>query len=195
MPDNRDSDFSSSLRLEFPAAQKIETLRGQGLRPVTTAAGQSAAPITTEVGRPFMVTLIALYEFVRAGVLLIGLVALAMFRGTQASAATTQASAAAGLAMFFLVLWIGYAIAIGVCLWMRVNWGRRVLIATSCWSVYRIVRFQLMYTAASSVASESQMARLSSAREVVYMMLAVNILIGLYLAFAPGVAEAFGQPA
>lgn len=191
MPDKPDySDFSSSLRLEFPAAQKAETLRGQGLRPVTVtaAAGQTAAPITTETGRPLMVTLIALYEFVRAGVLLIGLAALAMVRGSQASPA-------ASLAMLFLVLWIGYAIAIGVCLWMRVNWGRRVLIATSCWSVYRIVRFQLLYTAASSVASESQMARLSSAREVVYMMLAVNILIGMYLAFAPGVAEAFGQPA
>lgn len=188
MPDNRDSDFSSSLRLEFPAAQKVETLRGQGLRPVTAAAQTATSAVTTETGRPLGVTLIALYEFVRAGVLLIGLAALAMFRGTQASAA-------ASLAMFFLVLWIAYAIAIGVCLWMRVNWGRRVLIATSCWSVYRIVRFQLLYTAASSVATEGQMARLSSAREVVYMMLAVNILIGLYLAFAPGVAEAFGQTA
>jgi hypothetical protein len=45
------------------------------------------------------------------------------------------------------------------------------------------------------VATESQIARLETAREVVYMMLAVNILIGMYLAFAPGVAEAFGQPA
>ncbi|MGC2618592.1 MAG: hypothetical protein WA414_06080 [Acidobacteriaceae bacterium] len=195
MPDNRDSDFSSSLRLEFPAAQKVETLRGQGLRPVTAAAQSATSAVTTETGRPLGVTLIALYEFVRAGVLLIGLAALAMFRGTQASAATTMASAAASLAMFFLVLWIAYAIAIGVCLWNRVNWGRRVLIATSCWSVYRIVRFQLLYSAAASVATESQMTRLSSAREVVYMMLAVNILIGLYLAFAPGVAEAFGQTA
>lgn len=191
MPNNQDSsDFSSNLRLEYAPVQKIETLRGQGLRPVTatTAAGKSAVPISTEVGRPFVVTLIALYEFVRAAVLIAALAVLVYMRGSQPSAA-------ASVAMLFLVLYIGYAVAIGVCLWMRVNWGRRVLIATSCWSVYRIVRYQILYSAITSTASEGQLARLSSARNFVYMMLAVNILIGLYLAFSPGVAESFGKPA
>jgi hypothetical protein len=188
MPDNRESsDFSSSLRLEFPAAQRAETLRGQGLRPkpAETTVAQSAP--ATEQGRPFMVTLIALYEFVRAAVLIVAFAAVVLTRGSHAAFDSS-------IAMLFLLITIGYAIAIGVCMWMRVNWGRRVLIATSCWSVYRAVRFQLLYTAASAVATEGQMARLASARDVIYMMLAVNIVIGLYLAFAPGVAEAFGQP-
>jgi hypothetical protein len=30
-------------------------------------------------------------------------------------------------------------------------------------------------------------------KDAAYMLTAVNVVIGLYLAFAPGIAEAFGQ--
>jgi hypothetical protein len=188
MPDNRESsDFARSLRLEFPAAQKVETLRGQGLRakPPETKSAQSAAP-TAETGRPLGVTLIALYEFVRAAFLIAIYLLVAHNRGPQAAVGTS-------VAMVLMPVSICYAIAIGVCLWLRVNWARRVLIATSCYSVYRIVRFQILYSAIATAATDRQMAQFSSARNTAYLMVAFNVLIGLYLAFAPGVAEAFGQ--
>jgi hypothetical protein len=190
MPDNRESsDFASGLRLEFPAAQKVETLRGQGLRPKPseTKPTQSTAP-ASEAGRPLGVTLIALYEFMRAAILIAIYLLVVHNRGPQVAVGT-------GLAMVLMPVSICYALAIGVCLWLRINWARRVLIATSCYSVYRIVRFQILYSAIATPATDRLMAQFSSARNTAYLMVAFNVLIGLYLAFAPGVAEAFGQEA
>jgi hypothetical protein len=205
MPDSDDfADFSHRLSLERPAPPpRIESLRSQGLRaPVPAAATASNATAATAASStleiPGVVLLIGLYEFARA--ITLGIVYALMLRDPW-----TQIHSQAFWTTFFVLsngalhvssylpVTIGYALAIGVCLWMRVNWGRKVLIATSCWAIFRLARYLLLYQAMTANASDAQIAQVSYVRDAAFMLTALNILIGAYLAFAPGVAEAFGQ--
>jgi hypothetical protein len=209
MPDNDDfADFSHRLTLNRPAAPaRVESLRSQGLRaPVPAAAAATAAGSTTsaapasasELEIPGVVLLIGLYEFARA--ITLGIVYGMMLRNPD-----TQIYSHTFLTTFFvlsngalhvsnfLIVTIVYALAEGTCLWMRVNWGRRVLIATSCWAVVRLVHFLLLYATITANASDAQIAQVGFVRDAAFMLTAVNVIIGGYLAFAPGVAEAFGQ--
>lgn len=152
----------------------------------------------SELEIPGVVLLVGLYEFARA-------ITLAVVYGMTMHNPSTQFYSHTFLTTFFVLsngslhvtnflpITIGYALAEGVCLWMRVNWGRRVLIATSCWAVLRLARFLLVYEAVASQVSDAQIAQISYVRDAAFMLAAVNVLIGAYLAFAPGVAEAFGQ--
>jgi hypothetical protein len=208
MPDNEDSGYvSERLRLASTGLpSQRDSLRTRGVRFTPTAA--AAAPdMTVEPAKastkkehevPGVVLLIGLYEFARA-------VTLAVIYGMMLSDPHTHMFSAGFWTSFyvlsngalsvtpFLPLTIIYAFAVGTCLWMRVNWGRRVLIATSCWALFRLARFLLFYETFVANATDAEVASISYVREAAFMLAAVNIIIGAYLAFAPGIAEAFGQ--
>jgi hypothetical protein len=160
------------------------------------AAEAPAAATAQEM--PGIVLLIGLYEFVRA-------VSLAVIFGMMLSDPHTHMFGESFWTGFyvlsngalavtpFLPLTIMYAFAVGTCLWMGANWGRRALIATSCWALFRLARFLIFYEVFAANASDAEIAQLSFVREAAFMLAAVNIIIGAYLAFSPGVAEAFGQ--
>jgi hypothetical protein len=207
MPDNQDfADISERLRLGRPAPPpRVESLRSRGVSVPVPAAATAAASAATaapaavsQIDVPGVVLLIGLYEFARA--ITLGIVYAMMLRDPN-----TQFYSHTFLTTFFVLsngalhvsnflpITIGYALAEGTCLWMRVNWGRKVLIATSCWAVLRLVRYLLLYEAVSSVATDAQIAQIGFVRDAAFMLTAVNVIIGGYLAFAPGVAEAFGQ--
>jgi hypothetical protein len=205
MSDNQESsDFARGLRLEFPSApERIATLRGQGLGlPKTGVPAAAAAPkiqgATEEHEIPAVVLLIGLYEFIRAIVLSV-VYALALHNpGGYAGSHTFWTlffvlSNGAARVTAFLPVTILYALGIGTCLWLRVNWGRRTLIATSGWAVFRLVRYLLLFSALESAGMPEQVASIAFLKDAAYMLTAVNVVIGLYLAFAPGIAEAFGQ--
>lgn len=206
MPEDNDglSDFSHRLSLGRPApAPRVESLRSSGIRPpakaVAAAGAATAAPkVSATYEVPGVVLFIGLYEFARA-------ITLAIVYGMMLRDPYAHIDSHGFLTTFFVLsngalhvsyllpITIGYALAIGTCLWMRVNWGRKVLIATSFWAVFRLVRFLLLYQMITENATDAQIAHISFVRDAAFMLAAVNIIIGGYLAFAPGVAEAFGQ--
>jgi hypothetical protein len=216
MPDNQDSaDLSQRLRLDRPAPGPVgNSLRSRGVSftPVAvtqpTAEGTMSASPPAESARaakeehevPGIVLLIGLYEFVRA-------VTLAVIYGMVLSDPLTHMFSEGFWTAFyvlsngamavtpFLPLTIIYAFAVGTCLWMRANWGRRALIATSCWALVRLASFLVLYRALEFGTNEgaTPISQLSYVRDAAFMLAAVNIIIGAYLAFAPGVAEAFGK--
>ncbi|HEX4005295.1 MAG TPA: hypothetical protein VHX60_03910 [Acidobacteriaceae bacterium] len=211
MPQDQDpSDFSSKLRLEYAAPRSVPVPRG-GLPPRTPAVAVPATPATgatnapsaktaavAQEGRPAIVTAIALYEFWR--VLVLGTVYLMTLKdpGAQIESRTFWEvffvlSNGALAVNYLLPITILYALAIGTTLWIRNNWGRKALIATSAWAVFRLVRYLAVFSSFASMANGMELEALSFIRQCAYMLVAVNITIGLYLAFAPGVAEAFGQ--
>lgn len=159
-----------------------------------------AAATRTEHEVPGVVLLIGLYEFVRAVTLAViyGMVLsdplTHMFSERFWTAFYVLSNGAPGVTPF-LPLTIVYAFAVGSCLWMRAKWGRRALIATSCWAVIRLAAFLVFYqTLDFGVnANDAFVTRLGMVRDAAVLLAAVNILIGSYMAFAPGVAEAFGQ--
>jgi hypothetical protein len=200
MPDNQEpSDFARGLRLEYPSAERIAALRlprAERSAEATTAPKVEGA--TEEHNVPAVVLLIGLYEFIRAIVLSV-VYALALHNpGAYAGSHTFWTlffvlSNGAARVTAFLPVTILYALGIGTCLWLRVNWGRRTLIATSGWAVFRLVRYLLLFSAIESAGMPEQVASIAFLKDAAYMLTAVNVVIGLYLAFAPGIAEAFGQ--
>lgn len=204
MPDEQEpSDFARGLRLEFPSTERIVRLRAKGLGELKTPAAPTAvAPkvqgSVEEHSIPGVVLLIGLYEFIRAIVL--GIVYAMALRNPEAHVGSHAfwtmffvLSNGAVRISYFLPVTILYALGIGTCLWFRVNWGRRVLIATSCWAVFRLVRFLVLFSIVESRVTQEQSASIAFLKDAAYMLTAVNVVIGLYLAFAPGIAEAFGQ--
>jgi hypothetical protein len=186
------------------ATEPVEELANpaatQGTAQATTqaAAAQGRAPAAESDNEvPGIVLLIGLYEFARA-------VTLAVLYGVMLSDPHTHMFSEGFWTGFYVLsngalsvtpllpVTILYAFAVGVCLWMRANWGRRVLIATSCWAVLRLARFLLFYGAVVANATDAEVASISYVRDAAVMLAAVNIIIGLYMAFGPGVAEAFG---
>jgi hypothetical protein len=205
MAENDDiADFSHRLQLDRPAPPpRVDTLRSQGLRAPAAAKAAATAATAAPAGAsqyelPGVVLLIGLYEFARA--ITLGVIYGMMLRDPHTHMYsqgfwTTFYVLSNGAVQVtpFLPLTILYALAEGVCLWMRVNWGRRVLIATSFWAVFRLARFLLLYQAVAAQATDAQIAQIGPVRDAAFMLAGVNVVIGLYLAFAPGVAEAFGQ--
>jgi hypothetical protein len=197
------SDFSSKLRLEYSAPRAVETLRGGGPRavaiPVAAPTATAAAkPMAAQEGRPALVTVIALYEFWR--VLVLGTVYLMSLKDPTAQIESRTfwevffvISNGALQVSYLLPITIVYALAIGTTLWMRNNWGRKALIATSGWAVFRLVRYLAVFSALSASANGPELDALAFIRQCSFMLVGLNIVIGLYLAFAPGIAEAFGQ--
>jgi hypothetical protein len=205
MPDSQDSaDFSERLRLSHTGPPQLaDSLRSRGIyvpptaaRPATNTATAPAQSAEHEV--PGIVLLIGLYEFARA-------VTLAVIYGMMLSDPHTHMFSQGFWTAFYILsngalrvspllpITIVYAFAVGACLWMRANWGRKVLIATSCWALLRLARFLVFYETFVANASDAEVASISFVREAAFMLAALNIVIGAYLAFAPGVAEAFGQ--
>lgn len=95
----------------------------------------------------------------------------------------------------FLPLTIVYALAVGTSLWLRAAWGRWALIATSAWAIFRLGDYLIFYQSLDlgASASDVEIAHLSFLREAALLLAFVNIGLGVYLAFAPGVAKAFRQ--
>lgn len=158
---------------------------------------EEAAPAAA-TGRPGPVTMIGIYEFCRAAI--VGGV-FAMFLANPGAHLASRSF----WQLFFIVsngsLRVSYftsisfscGLAIGLALFFRVDWGRRILIATSAWTVFRLIRFLAAYSSISDRRSTNPAAMdgLEFLRTCVYMLEAVNGVIGLRMAFGPGVQEWF----
>lgn len=214
-------DLSRRLQLERNApAPMTERLRSRGVRmtaPEGTATAEPAEAATPAAAQPALdgaelraaatvshvpaaVMLIGLYEFARS-------VSLAVLFGTMLADPHSHVYSDAFWMGFyvlsngamavtpFLPLTIIYAFAIGTSLWLRAAWGRMALIATSCWAVFRLGRFLIFYLPLDlgASASDVEIAHLDYLRGAAVVLAVVNIGLGVYLAFGPGVAKAFGQ--
>lgn len=223
MPDEHEPEISKQLRLPRTKVRPVEPrlggLRAAAAAEARAAANPTiatepieippvaqagtaatAAPLASvsKLEVPAPILLIGLYEFVRA-------VSLSIVFGIMLSdphshmfgegfwTAFYVLSNGALAVTPFLPLTILYALAVGFALWMRARWGRMALMATSCWAVFRLASFLVGYQVFLSNTTDVDIAQISFLRVAAFMLAAVNIGIGAYLAFAPGVAEAFGQ--
>jgi hypothetical protein len=195
------SDISDRLQLQPPVPRPVaQSLRSRGVHivaPPVAPEGTVRPRTVAKVEIPGVVLAIGLYEFARAIALsIVGLMVRDPYTQIHSDAFRTMffvLSNGAVRVSPFLIVTIGYALAEGICLWMRVNWGRRVLIATSFWAGLRLAAFLLGYAAIASRGSDAQIAQITPVRDAALMLAALNVVIGLYLSFAPGVAEHFGQ--
>ncbi|HLJ78456.1 MAG TPA: hypothetical protein VKT75_13620 [Acidobacteriaceae bacterium] len=205
MANERDTFISSGLRLESAAPPAGTPGRPDGLRaglrsPATKK--EEAAPAAATNDRPGLVTIVGIYEFCRAAI--VGTVFAMFLMNPDAHLASRTfwqvffvVSNGSLRVSYFTPISFCYGLAIGLALFFRVDWGRRILIATSAWTVFRLVRFLAVYSTLSASMSSNPAATdgLEFLKTCVYMLVAVNGIIGLCMAFGPGVTEWFHKRA
>lgn len=200
MATDRDNFISSSLQLGNVSSRADTYGRPDGLRApartsTTTEQVASAAAATVP---PPIVTVIGIYELCRA--VIVGAV-FAMFMTNPGAHLESRtfwqiffivSNGSVGVSLFTVITFC-YGLAIGLALFFRVDWGRRILIGTSIYSVLRLVRFLAGYSILSArLASDpAKAAGLEFVKEGIYMLVAVNVAIGLCMAYGTGVAEWF----
>lgn len=204
MASDGDNFISSGLQLENAASRTGTFGRPDGLRSgVRTPAGkQEAAAPAVATGRPGLVTIVGIYEFCRAAI--VGIVFAMFLANPDAHLASRSfwlvffivSNGTLGVSWFTPITFC-YGVAIGLALFFRVDWGRRILIGTSAYSVFRLVRFLAVYSVISERLSSNPVAAagLENIREGTYMLVAVNVVIGLCMAYGPGVTEWFKKHA
>lgn len=203
MANDRDAFISSSLQLGRSSSRAETYGRPDGLRAGARAAVASVEEaIPTETGIPGVVMLIAIYEFCRA--IIVGGV-FGVFTANPGAELSSRAlwqvffivsNGMMGVSPLALISCI-YGLAIGLALFFRIGWGRRILIASSIYSVLRLARFLAVYTTVSGRLAGNPLgtARLEFMKEGTYMLVAVNIAIGLCMAFGPGASQWFRKQA
>jgi hypothetical protein len=187
-------DISDRLQLERPAFRRARALE---ITPQPAASELEGIEATTR-SRPAIVTLIAGYEFLRAALLMLTAAVVLRYPLRISSGAFSEifyvVSNGAQHLTILTPLTAAYAAAIGWGLWEKEKWARRLLITTSSLALVRWLLYSWLNSRLG--ASDAGLARLQAAfgtAQSVTTLVAVNLLIGLYLAFSPGVAESFGD--
>lgn len=199
MANERDNFISSGLQLETAVSRAGTYGRPDGLRAELRLPAQKQEDVSpAATGRPGLVTTIGIYEFCRAAI--VGVV-FAMFLANPGVHLASRSfwqiffivSNGSLRVSYFTPISFCYGVAIGLALFFRVDWGRRILIATSAWTVFRLVRFLAAYSSISDRLSTNPAAMdgLEFLKTCVYMLVAVNGVIGLCMAYGPGVQEWF----
>jgi len=88
--------------------------------------------------RPDLLILIAIWQFLNALLLSIGIAAIAVFAFPKAGPADAGTIFGLSIAIFFLTVFIGLSIAGGVGLLMGKNWGRIISIVNAALSLLNI---------------------------------------------------------
>lgn len=136
---NDSGDFiSGGLQLETAASRKGTFGRTDGLRAglPTPAVKQEGAAPAVGTSRPGLVTTVGIYEFCRAAI--VGIVFAIFLANPDAHLASHSfwlvffivSNGTLGVSWFTLITFC-YGVAIGLALFFRVDWGRRILIGTS----------------------------------------------------------------
>ena len=203
MASDRDNFISGSLQLG-EASRAGSFGRPDGLRAGlrTPARKQEEAPAAVAAGRPALVTVVGIYEFCRAAI--VGTVFAMFMANPDAHLASRSfwqiffvvSNGSLGVSWFTPITFC-YGVAIGLALFLRVDWGRRILIGTSVYSVIRLVRFLAVYSEISQRLSSNPVAAagLEHIKEGAYTLVAVNVAIGLCMAYGPDVTEWFKKRA
>jgi hypothetical protein len=84
-----------------------------------------------------------------------------------------------------------YTLVIGVCIWNPVFWARWLLIATSLYSALELGRFLFLFSSYAQHLGNASAAGLGFLQSAAFGMIALNLIIAIGMAFAPGVADAF----
>jgi hypothetical protein len=175
------TEWSSSYKEELPETE--EMMPPSGLN-----------------NRPFTVTLIALFQFCKAGFLVVLLVLIGIYPDMRFGSETFWeivyvASNGAGKPGLLTPLIAIYAAVIGWGLWSLNKWARNLLMVTSGLSALRWVRYFGMNWAVSGTEVSRTFPSLKSGfeQQSVYLLVALEVLVFCCLAFGPDVAEAFGR--
>lgn len=205
MANDREGLISSSLQLGASASRADTYGRPGGLRSGVEAKAKAqpdlpAAPAAT--GMPTVVMVVAVYEFCRA-IIVGGVFGIFVSNpGSQLASHTlwqiffVVSNGSLRVTSLSLISCI-YGLAIGLALFLRVDWGRRILIGTSAYSMVRLARFLALSASASTRLSSDATAAagMDFVRNCIYMLVAVNVAIGLCMMYAPGIQEWFRRKA
>lgn len=84
-----------------------------------------------------------------------------------------------------------YSLVMGICLWNPVFWARWLLIGTSLYSAMELGRFLFLFSSYAATMGNASAAGLGFLQTTAFVLIAINLIIAIGLAFAPGVADAF----
>lgn len=204
-------DFSGDLRLDMPGrmparrgkpGKSVPYVRPGGLRATNWAYTQGMEEekqwAVEEDPPPQIVTLVALWEFCR-------MLLLAPVFATLLIHHHAQWNAWYFWRIYFVasnggldVSWMSavsflYAAVMGMLIWNCVKWSRWVLVATSLYSGLLLGRFLYLFPDYAATLGNTANAGLSFLQGTAWVLIVLNLIIAIGLAFAPGVADAFNR--
>ena len=150
--------------------------------------------------RPGLITLIALFQFSKAGLLLIVIALVLEYPEIQWGSLPLWglvyiASNGAGRPGLVTLLIVVYSVIIGWGLWVLRRWARNILMVTSGLTTLRWIRYLSINAIISGTESGRHMRTLKPGfeQQSVYLLVLLDALVFCCLAFYPDVAEAFGK--
>lgn len=202
-------DFSRDLKLELsrgltarPGKTIKREVRPGGLRATgwayTQGVEQEKQWALEEDPPPQIVTLVALWEFCR--MLLLAPVFASMLIQHHA-----QWNAWYFWRIYFVasnggidISWMSavsflYTLVMGVMIWNSVKWSRWLLVGTSLYSALLLGRFLYLFSDYVPTLGNAANAGLSFLQGTSWILIVLNLIIAVGLAFAPGVADAFNR--
>jgi hypothetical protein len=152
----------------------------------------------TQKPRPGPITLISLFEFVRAGFILVVAFAAWAAPNTHLTSrldvkvltyvAARRNLPPAGLIQVLMPLIAAFLIVVGCGLWFLKKWARNTLMITSGMTVVLWIKRLAFDWAIGAVTLQTELQR-----QIVYFVIIVDALIFGCLAFWPDVSEAFDE--
>ncbi|HKR28283.1 MAG TPA: hypothetical protein VJS11_12545 [Acidobacteriaceae bacterium] len=203
-------DFPEHLRLEIPRAHRSHTRRGKhapdvrpgGLRATGWAykhgIEEEKQPEFEDDPPPQIVTLVALWEFCRMLLLAPVFTALLIHHHPQWNAwyfwriyfvASNGGYSVSWLSMVSFL----YTLTMGVLIWNCVKWSRWVLVATSLYSALLLGRFLYLFPDYQPSLGNAAAAGLNFLQGTAWILIVLDVIIAVGMAFAPGVADAFNH--
>lgn len=203
-------DFSTDLRLEVPHRHRTHARRGKsapaarpgGLRATgwayTLGIEEEKQASFEEDPPPQIVTLISLWEFCRMLMLAPVFTALLIHHQPQWNAwyfwriyfvASNGGYSVSWLSMVSFL----YTLVMGILIWNCVKWSRWVLVGTSLYSALLLGRFLYLFSDYQPSLGNAASAGINFLQGTAWILIVLDVIIAVGLAFAPGVAEAFNH--
>lgn len=195
-------DFTGNLTLELPYVKPAEKPRQVGGLRATgwplayrDAEEQARWAVSPELP-PEIVTLTALWEFCRMLMLAPAFTMTLIHPHVQFTAwyfwrIYFVASNGAVTTSWMSAVSFLYTLMIGVCLWNPVFWARWLLVGTSLYSALALGRFVFLFSSYAETMGNASAAGLGFLHSAAFALIALNLIIAIGMAFAPGVAYAF----
>lgn len=178
----------------------MEQLRGTVPPPSGDSIASKERDTLRQKRRPGLVTLIALFQFSKAGFLLV-VIALVlvhpeMQRGSLPFWGLVYVASNGGGRPGLVTLLVGiYSAIVGWGLWVLKPWARNILMVTSGLTTLRWIR----YLSINAIIGDTELGRHVRTlkpgfeQQSVYLLVLLDALVFCCLAFYPDVAEAFGK--
>lgn len=202
------SDFSGDLQLEATrpllahGGQPTRELRPGGLRAsgwaYTQGLEEEKAWTVEEDPPPQIVTLIALWEFCRALLLAPAFATVVLHHSAQWNAwylwriYFVASNGELHISWMSAVVFL-YSLVIGTLIWNTVKWSRWILVATSLYSALLLGRFLYLFSDYIPSLGNTANAGLNFLEGTAWILIVLNVIIAIGLAFAPGVADVFNH--